>query len=152
MYRLTAVIFLLFVALAFAACGGDDDGDGDGGADLDGATLTKNLEAAGYTVEEAGKPELPSSVGSFATDPDSGFEQGYTVTGKGLDQPDPTRIENVVTVLLYDGGDDAKEAFDNLGGETENRKLAGNGIYMYGGGVTGTPSPKLQPVIDASEG
>ena len=152
MQRLTAVISLLFVALVLAACGGDDDGDGGGGVDLDGATLTKNLEAAGYTVEEADKPELPTTVGSFATNPDSGFEQGYTVTGKGLDQPDPTRIANVVTVLLYDGGDNAKEAFDNLGGETDNRKLAGNGIYMYGGGVNGTPSPKLQPVIDASEG
>ena len=70
----------------------------------------------------------------------------------GLDQPDPTRVENVVTVLLYDGGDNAKNAFDDLGGETDNRKLAGNGIYMYGGGVNGTPSPKLQPVIDAAQG
>ena len=152
MQRLTAVISLLFVALALAACGGDDGDDGGGGKDLDGATLTKNLEAAGYTVKEAGKSELPTTVGSFATNPDSGFEQGYTVTGKGLDQPDPTRIANVVTVLLYDSSDTAKKAFDNLGGETDNRKLSGNGIYMYGGGVSGTPSPKLQPVIDAAEG
>jgi hypothetical protein len=152
MQRLTAVISLLFVALALAACGGDDGGDGGSGADLDGATLTKNLEAAGYTVEAADKSGLPSTVGSFATNPDSGFEQGYTVAGKGLDQPDPTRIANVVTVLLYDNGDNAKKAFDNLGGETDNRKRSGNGIYMYGGGVSGTPSPKLQPVIDASEG
>ena len=151
MQRLT-VISLLLVALVAAACGGDDGGDAGGGPDLDGATLTKNLEAAGYTVEEADASNLPATVGSFATNPDSGYEQGYTVTGKGLDQPDPTRIENVVTVLLYDGGDNAKEAFDDLGGETDNRKLAGNAIYMYGGGVTGTPSPKLQPVIDASEG
>ena len=74
------------------------------------------------------------------------------MTGKGLDQPDPTRIANVVTVLLYESGDDAKKAFDQLGGETDNRKLSGNGIYMYGGGVNGTPSPKLQPVIDAADG
>jgi hypothetical protein len=150
--RLTAVISLLLVALVLAGCGGDGGGDGSGGVDLDGAALTKNLEAAGYTVEEANKPELPGTVGSFATNPDSGFEQGYTVTGKGLDQPDPTRIANVVTVLLYESGDNAKKAFDKLGGETDNRKLAGNGIYMYGGGVSGTPSPKLEPVIDASQG
>ena len=74
------------------------------------------------------------------------------MTRKGLDQPDPTRIANVVTVLLYKSGDNAKKAFDALGGETDNRKLAGNGIYMYGGGVRATPSPKLQPVIDASQG
>ena len=90
--------------------------------------------------------------GSFATNPDSGFEQGYTVTGKGLDQPDPSRIANVVTVLLYDGGDNAKKAFDNLGGETDNRKLAGNGIYMYGGGERHAVPEAAQPVIDASEG
>jgi hypothetical protein len=150
--RLTALISLLLVALVLAACGGDDGGDGGGGADLDGAALRKNLEATGYTVEAADKPELPGTVGSFATNPDSGFEQGYTVTGHGLDQPDPTRIANVVTVLLYDSSDNAKKAFDKLGGETDNRKLAGNGIYMYGGGVSGTPSPKLQPVIDAADG
>jgi hypothetical protein len=105
-----------------------------------------------YTVKAADKSQLPSTVGSFATNPDSGFEQGYTVTGKGLDQPDPTRIANVVTVLLYDGAENAKKAFDKLGGETDNRKLSGNRIYMYGGGVSGTPSPKLEPVIDASQG
>jgi hypothetical protein len=31
----------------------------------------------------------------------------------------------VVTVLLYKSGDNAKQAFDDLGGETGNRKLAG---------------------------
>ena len=138
---------LLLVALMLGACGGDDDS-----SDFDGATLTKNLEAAGYAVEEADTEGLPATVGPFAIDSDSGFEQGYTVTGKGLDQPDPTRVENVVTVLLYDGDDDAKKAFDDLGDETDNRKLAGNGIYMYGGGLNGTPSPKLQPVIDAAQG
>ena len=142
---------LLFVALMLAACGGDDD-DGSGGTNLDAATLTKNLEAAGYTVAQADEQGLPATIGSFAIGPDSGFEQGYTVTGKGLDQPDSTRVENVVTVLLYDDTDNAKAAFDDLGGETDNRKLAGNGIYMYGGGVNGTPSPKLQPVIDAAQG
>ncbi len=151
MRRLTAISLLLF-ALVLAACGGDDGGGGGGGVDLDGASLTTNLEAVGYTVEEADKAGLPTTVGSFATNAESGFEQGYTVTGKGLDQPDPTRVANVVTVLLYESGDDAKKAFDDLGGETDNRKLAGNGIYMYGGGVSGTPSPKLQPVIDAAEG
>ena len=147
--RCLAVISLLFAALTLGACGGDD---GAGGEDLDGATLSRNLEAVGYMVERADEQGLPATVGSFALDPDSGFEQGYTVTGKGLDQPDPTRVENVVTVLLYDGADDAQKAFDDLGGETDNRKLAGNGIYMYGGGINGTPSPKLQPVIDAAEG
>jgi hypothetical protein len=48
-----AVISLLFVALLLAACGGDGGGGGGGGADLDGAALRKNLEAAGYTVGEA---------------------------------------------------------------------------------------------------
>jgi hypothetical protein len=148
--RLTA-ISLLFVALVLAACGGGDGGGGGGGKDLDGAALTKNLEAAGYTVAKADKGGLPTTVGSFATDPASGFQQGYTVTGKGLDQPDPTRIANVVTVLLYKTGDSANSAFDKLGGETDNRKLAGNGIYMYGGGVNGKPSSKLQPVIDAAQ-
>jgi hypothetical protein len=148
---LPAVILLLLVALALGACG-DDDGDGSGGADLDGATLARNLEATGYTVEQADEQGLPATVGSFATNADSGFEQGYTVTGHGLNQPDPTRVENVVTVLLYDGGDNAEKAFDDLGGDTDNRKLAGNGIYMYGGGINGTPSPKLQPVIDAAQG
>ena len=149
MRALTAIITLLFVALILGACG-DDDGNGD--AALDGTTLARNLEATGYPVERADAQGLPATVGSFATNPDSGFEQGYTVTGHGLDQPDPTRVENVVTVLLYDNGDNAKKAFDDLGGETDNRKLAGNGIYMYGGGVNGTPSPKLQPVIDAAQG
>jgi hypothetical protein len=148
---LATVVSVLLVGLALGACGGDD-GDGSGGTDLDGATLTKNLEAAGYTTEQADEQGLPATVGSFATDPDSGFEQAYTVTGKGLDQPDPTRIENVVTVLLYDDGDNAQSAFDDLGGDTDNRKLKGNGIYMYGGGTNGTPSPKLQPVIDAAQG
>ena len=120
--------------------------------DLDGATLERSLEATGYTVEPADEQGLPATVGSFATNPDSGFEKGYTVTGHGLDQPDPTRVENVVTVLLYDSADNAKKAFDDLGGETDNRKLAGNGIYMYGGGVNGTQSPELQPVIDAAQG
>ena len=147
MSRLPAVISLLLVSLILGACGGDES------SDFDGATLTKNLEAAGYTVAEADEQGLPATVGSFAIDSDSGFEQGYTVTGKGLDQPDPTRVENVVTVLLYDGDDDAEQAFDALGDETDNRKLAGNGIYMYGGGTNdGTPSPKLQPVIDAAQG
>ena len=149
MRALTAVISLLSVALILGACGGDD---GSGGEDLDGATLSRNLEATGYTVEPADLKALPATVGSFATDPDAGFDQGYTVTGHGLDQPDPTRVENVVTVLLYDDGDNAKQAFDDLGGETDNRKLSDNGIYMYGGGTNGTPSPKLQPVIDAAEG
>jgi hypothetical protein len=148
--RVAALISLLVLSLVLASCGGGDGGSA--GKDLDGAALTKNLEAAGYTVAKADKGGLPTTVGSFATDPASGFEQGYTVTGKGLDQPDPTRIANVVTVLLYKGGDDAKNAFDKLGGETDNRKLAGNGIYMYGGGVNGKPSPKLQPVIDAAKG
>ena len=147
---LTAVIFVLFVALILGACGDDDDGSA--GAVLDDTTLTRNLEASGYPVERADAQGLPATVGSFATNPDSGFRQGYTVTGHGLDQPDPTRVENVVTVLLYDDEDNAKKAFDDLGGETDNRKLAGNGIYMYGGGVNGTPSPKLQPVIDAAQG
>ena len=146
--RRVAVI-ALFVTLVLGACGGDD---GTGGEDLDGATLSRNLEAVGYTVELADEQGLPATVGSFALDSDSGFEQGYTVTGKGLDQPDPTRVENVVTVLLYESEEDAKEAFDDLGGDADNRKLAGNGIYMYGGGINGTPSPKLQPVIDAAEG
>jgi hypothetical protein len=149
--RLAAVISLLVLTLLAASCGGGDDGGGDG-TDLDAGALTENLEAAGYTVEEADAAGLPATIGSFATDPDSGYEQGYTVTGKGLDQPDPTRIENVVTVLLYDGADSAKNAFDDLGSETENRRLAGNGIYMYGGGVTGAASPKLQAVIDAAGG
>jgi len=146
---ITAVSSLLVVALLLGACGGDD---GSGGEDLDGATLERSLEATGYTVDRADLQGLPATVGGFATDSDSGFEQGYTVTGHGLDQPDPTRVENVVTVLLYDDGDNAKKAFDDLGGQTDNRKLAANGIYMYGGGVNGTPSPKLQPVIDAAEG
>jgi hypothetical protein len=145
------VISLLFVALIVGACGGDDDGGG-GGVELDGPTLERNLEATGYTVEPPDEQGLPATVGSFAISPDSGFEQGYTATGKGLDQPDAARVENVVTVLLYDSGEDAKKAFDDLGGETDNRKLAGNGIYMYGGGVDGTPSPQLQPVIDAAQG
>jgi hypothetical protein len=145
------VISLLSVALLVGACGGDDDGGG-GGVELDATTLTRNLEATGYTVEQADEQGLPATVGSFAISPDSGFEQGYTVTGKGLDQPDPTRVENVVTVLLYDNGDNAGTAFDDLGGETDNRKLEGNGIYMYGGGVNGTASPELQPVIDAAQG
>jgi len=149
--RLT-VILLFVLALALAACGGDDGGGSGGGADLDGADLESNLEATGYTVKKAGKQGLPSTIGSFATDSGSGFEQGYTVTGKGLSQPDPTRIANVVTVLLYDSGENAKKAFDQLGGDTDNRKLSGNGIYMYGGGVNGTVSPKLQPVIDAADG
>ena len=146
---LAVVISLLFVALLLGACG-DDDGGGD--ATLDGTTLERSLEASGYPVERADAQGLPATVGSFATNPDSGFVGGYTVTGHGLDQPDPTRVENVVTVLLYDDADNAKKAFDDLGGETDNRKLAGNGIYMYGGGVNGTPSPKLQPVIDAAQG
>ena len=151
MLGLPAVISVLFIALILGACGGDDDGSG--GAALDGPTLTKNLEAAGYTTREADEQGLPATVGSFAISPDSGFEQGYTVTGNGLDQPDPTRVENVVTVLLYDGDGNAKDAFDDLGGDTDNRKLAGNAIYMYGGGTNdGTPSPKLQPVIDAAQG
>ena len=145
------VLSLLVVALSLAACGGDGD-DGSGETVLDGTTLTKNLEAAGYTVAQADELRLPATVGSFATQPDSGFEQGYIVTGTGLDQPDPTRVENVVTVLLYDSGDSARKAFDDLGGETDNRKLAGNAIYMYGGGVTGTPSAELQPVVDAAQG
>jgi hypothetical protein len=148
---LAVVISLISVVLILGACG-DDDGGGNGGVELDGTTLTRNLEATGYTVEEADEQGLPATVGSFAISPDSGFEQGYTVTGKGLDQPDPTRVENVVTVLLYDGSDNAENAFDDLGGETDNRKLAGNGIYMYGGGVTGTPSPQVQQVIDAAQG
>ena len=154
MIRLAAISLLLF-ALVFAGCGGDDGGDGGGGGggvDLDGTTLRTNLEATGYTVTKADKDGLPTTVGSFATNPDSGFEGGYTVTGKGLDQPDPTRIANVVTVLLYKSEGEAKEAFDQLGGETDNRKQSGNGIYMYGGGVNGTPSPKLQPVIEAADG
>jgi hypothetical protein len=149
MMRLVALSSVLVVALIVAACGGGDGGKDGGGAELDGAALTKKLEAAGYTVEQADKSELPSTVGSFATNPASGFQQGYKVTGKGLDQPDPTRIANVVTILLYESGDDAKKAFDALGGETDNRKVSGNRIYMYGGGVNGKPSPKLQPVIDA---
>ena len=139
---------MLSLALTLGACGGDDGGD----SGLDGAALTENLEAAGYTVEEADADGLPATIGSFATDDDSGFEQGYTVTGKGLDQPDPTRVENVVTVLLYEDEDAAAQAFDDLGDETDNRMLSGNGIYMYGGGVNGTPSPKLQPVLDAAQG
>jgi hypothetical protein len=150
--RLTALTSVLVIALALASCGGGDSGGGGGGSDLTGATLTKNLEAAGYTVKAADEGALPTTIGSFATDTAAGFQQGYTVTGKGLDQPDPTRIANVVTVLLYKDGDEAKKAFDQLGGQTDNRKLAGNGIYMYGGGVNGTPSPKLQPAIDAAQG
>ena len=149
--RLSLVISLLVVALGLGACGGGSSGGG-GGMELSGATLTKNLQAAGYTVKQADKGGLPGTIGSFATDSASGFEQGYTVTGKGLDQPDPTRIANVVTVLLYKSGDNAKSAFDKLGGQTDNRKLSGNGIFMYGGGVNGSPSSKLQPVIDASKG
>jgi hypothetical protein len=147
--KLTAVLSLLLVAVALGACGGDD---GSRPTDLYGVTLTKNVAAAGYTIEPADEQGLPATVGSFATNLDSGFDHGYTVTGKGLNQPDPTRVENVVTVLLYDTGDDAKKVFDDLGGETDNRKLVGNVIYMYGGGVNGTPSPKLQPVIDAAQG
>jgi len=150
--RLAAISLLLF-ALVLGGCGGDDGGEGGGGGmDLDDSTLRRNLEATGYTVAEADKQGLPTTVGSFATNPESGFEQGYTVTGKGLDQPDPTRVANVVTVLLYESGENAKEAFDQLGGDTDNRKLSGNGIYMYGGGVNGTPCQKRQPLIDAADG
>lgn len=139
------------VLLAFGGCGGSDYGGGGGGAKLDAGTLQKNLEAAGYTLSKSSAGQLPNSVGSFALNPGSGFESGYSVSGKGLDPVNSTSVANTVTILLYDSLENAKKAFDQLGGETDNRKLSGDRIYLYGGGVNGTPSPKLQPVIDASE-
>ena len=144
-------ILSLAVLLAFGGCGGSDDDGGGGEAKLDAAALQTNLEAAGYTLNKSSTGELPATLGSFAANPGSGFQSGYSVSGKGLDPASSTTVANTVTILLYDSADNAKKAFDQLGGDTDNRKLSGNRIYLYGGGVNGTPSPKLQPVIDVSE-
>lgn len=145
---------LLVVVLALAACGGGDDKDSSSGAGtLDAAALQKNLEAKGYGLKTSTAKQRPASLGSFAVDPSAGFKSSHYVTGKGLKEADGLSVEGVVTILLFDSADNAKKAFDGLGGETLNRKLVGNRIYLWGGGTSQTkPSPQFQPVIDASAG
>jgi hypothetical protein len=152
--RWTCLLGAILAAVALPGCGGDDDdgGGGGGGREIDAATLTQNLEAAGYTVTKVTLDGLPATVGSFATNSDSGFQGGYAVSGKGL-RPPSTDLSDTVTILVYENADQAGKALEDLGGETVNRQGSGNRIYLYGGGVAGdTPPPELQPVIDASEG
>ena len=77
---------LLATALVLAACGGGGGDDTGGDVTLDQATVTSNLEDAGYAVAEAspGQSALPSLVDAdFATGPDSGFESAIQVSGNG---------------------------------------------------------------------
>jgi hypothetical protein len=117
---------------------------------MDAATLQRNLRAAGYQVQRVQLDGLPATVGSFATNADSGFEGGYAVSGKGL-RPPGLDLSDTVTVLFYESSGDAEEALSNLGGDEPNRKGSGNGIYLYGGGVGDVAAPELQQVVDASE-
>jgi hypothetical protein len=148
------ILILCLAAVGFAACGGSDDSkssDSSQSAVLTAAALQKNLQAHGYGLKTSTKNQLPATIGSFAVDPAAGFQSSHYVTGKGLKEADGLSVSGVVTVLIFKDEASAKKAFDDLGGETVNRKLAGNRIYLWGGGtVDSQSSPALQQVIDAS--
>ena len=158
MNRIIALILSLVVVVGVAACGGGDDdskspssSSSSDSAVLTAPTLRQNLQSKGYGLETSSKNLLPASIGSFAVDPSKGFESSHYVTGKGLNEADGLSVEGVVTVLLFDDEKNAEDAFKSLGGETVNRKVAGNRIYLWGGGTSQTkPGPQLQQVITAS--
>ena len=150
------ILILCLAAVGFAACGGSDDDSKSSSSSSDNPVLTAaalqtNLQSHGYGLKTSTKNQLPATIGSFAVNPAAGFQSSHYVTGKGLKEADGLSVSGVVTVLLFKDEASAKKAFDALGGETVNRKLAGNRIYLWGGGtVDSQPSPALEQVIDAS--
>lgn len=144
---ITAGMLLLLSSAGLAACGGDGDEDAMGAAEL-----RQNIERAGYKVERAPADQLPSYVGgAFVTNDESGYESALFVTGKGLSHPDKSRVDNVVTVLVYKSADDASEISEKLGTEKPARKHEGNRIYLYSSGLVDS-APKLPAVMDAANG
>jgi len=143
----------VLTALAFAlvACGGDD---GDDEPTLDQATVTENLENAGYDVVEAvpGQFQLPGLVDdvSFATGPDTGFQGAVQISGNGLAPFDPEDLSQTGFALFYETADQAAQVDDSIGtGEGQERE--GNVLFLYGGGVDPAPE-EFDDMIDAAEG
>lgn len=151
--RAPMILFAMLAALALglAACGGDD---GDDEPTLDQATVTENLENAGYEVVEAvpGEYQLPGLVDdvSFATGPDTGFQGAIQVSGNGLAPFDPTDLSETGFAFFYETADQAAQVDDSIGsGEGQNQE--GNVLFIYGGGVDPAPE-EFDDMIDAAEG
>lgn len=149
----SAALLAVALPLLISACGGGGDETTDE-VDLDQATLTSNLEDAGYTVvpAEVGQSALPSLVDdvSFATGTESGFESAVQVSGNGLEPFDPADVTKTGFVLLYDSADSATAADDSIGaGEGQQRE--GNALFMYGNGLD-PPPPEFGEMVAAATG
>ncbi|MCB0866110.1 MAG: hypothetical protein KDB58_10380 [Solirubrobacterales bacterium] len=143
---------LLATALVLAACGGGGGDDTGGDVTLDQATVTSNLEDAGYAVAEAspGQSALPSLVDAdFATGPDSGFESAIQVSGNGLKPFDPTDVSETGFVLLYSDADAATAADDGIG-DGPGQQVEGNALFIYGTGLDEPPQEFTDMVAAAT--
>lgn len=151
-FRAWTAVVMTFGVLALGACGGGDDTGGDE-VTLEQGAVTKNLEAAGYAVDDAepGQTALPSLVDAdFATGSDSGFTGAVQVSGNGLAPFDPSDVSKTGFILFYDDADDAAAADEGIGsGEGQVRE--GNALFVYGTGLDPVP-PEFQDMIDAAEG
>jgi len=134
------------------ACGGGDD-NGDEEPTLDQATVTTNLEGAGYDVADAapGQSALPSLVDvDFAIGPDSGFESAIQVSGNGLQPFNPTDVSETGFVLFYESAGDAAAADDSLG-TADGQRREGNALFVYGNGID-PPPPAFEEMVTAAAG
>lgn len=148
---LLAFALAALLGLSFGGCGGDDGGSEE--PTLGQATVTGNLEQAGYTVADAPADgtSLPSLVDvDFATGSDSGFESAIQVSGNGLEPFDPTDVSETGFVLFYDSADSAAAADDSLG-TGEGQRLEGNALFVYGTGLDAPPAA-FDEMVSAAEG
>lgn len=147
---LVAGALIAALALGLASCG-DDGGEE---PTLDQATVTENLESAGYDVVEAvpGRLQLPSLVDdvSFATGPDTGFEGAIQVSGNGLAPFDPEDLSETGFALFYESAEQASSVDDSIG-SGEGQRREGNVLFLYGGGVDPAPA-EFDEMISAAQG
>ena len=137
--------------IGLSACGGGDDGTEE--PTLDQATVTKNLEDAGYVVADAPADgtALPSLVDvDFATGADSAFTGAIQVSGHDLEPFDPLDVTKTGFVLFYDTAEDAAAADDSIG-SGEGQRREGNALFVYGSGLD-PPPPAFDDMVAAATG
>lgn len=146
----------LLVALAALLVAGCGDGGGEettATATLDQATVTSNLEKAGYKVAtaEPGQSALPGLVDvDFATGPDSGFQGAVQVSGNGLKPFKPNDVSQTGFVLFYVDAEAAAAADDSIG-SGEGQRRQDTALFIFGSGLD-APSEAFERMFTAATG